>query len=70
MMHEVIDKKFNPLEVVDAKISNSLKRFAPAETCYDQRRNTQGPINCMVYYICILYTISILINRVCGSRSR
>lgn len=49
MMHEVIDKKFNPLEVVDAKISNSLKRFAPAETCYDQRRNTQGPINCMVY---------------------
>lgn len=42
MMHEVIDKKFNPSEVVDAKISNSLKRFAPAETCYDQRRNTQG----------------------------
>lgn len=49
MMHEVIDKKFNPLEVVDAKISNSLERFAPAETCYDQRRNRQGPISCMVY---------------------
>lgn len=56
MMHEVIDKKFNPLEVVDAKISNSLKRFAPAETCYDQRRNTQGPINCM-YGILSMYTI-------------
>lgn len=52
MMHEVIDKKFNPLEVVDAKISNSLKRFAPAETCYDQRRNTQG-----LYGILSMYTI-------------
>lgn len=49
MMHEVIDKKFNPVEVVNAKISNSLKRFAPAETCYDQRRHTQGQMSCTVY---------------------
>lgn len=49
MMHEVIDKKFNPVEVVNAKICNLLKRFAPAETCYDQRRHTQGQMSCTVY---------------------